>query len=75
NAEHDGCRHEERETPRRLAVVAGLEGVPDHHHEDLLTPPPRFPQPPVVALAVPTNSFAKICEDQNCVHTNVAPIT
>ena len=40
-----------------------------------VTPPPRFPQPPVVAFAVPTNSFTKICDDQNWVQTKEAPIT
>ncbi|MOA40709.1 hypothetical protein D3C78_1626070 [compost metagenome] len=39
-----------------------------------VTPPPRFPQPPVTALAVPTTFGANIIEVWNCVITNEAPI-
>mmetsp|Transcript_2563 Transcript_2563/g.8604 ORF Transcript_2563/g.8604 Transcript_2563/m.8604 type:complete len:268 (-) Transcript_2563:38-841(-) len=38
-----------------------------------VTPPPRFPQPAVQALARPTISLANIWEDQNWVTTKVAP--
>src|SRR5262245_9660867 len=37
-------------------------------------PPPRFPQPAAVALAVPTQFGANISEVWNCVMTNDAPI-
>ena len=38
-------------------------------------PPPRFPQPPATALAVPFICGANIIEVWNCVITNEAPIT
>ena len=40
-----------------------------------VTPPPRLPQPAVVALAVPTTLGANITEVWYCVITNEAPIT
>ena len=40
-----------------------------------VTPPPRFPQPAVVALAVPTMFGANMTEVWYCVITNEPPIT
>ena len=40
-----------------------------------VTPPPRFPQPAVVALAVPTTLGANMVEVWNWVITNEAPMT
>ena len=39
-----------------------------------MTPPPRLPQPAVVALAVPTQFGANISDVWYCVMTNDAPI-
>ena len=39
-----------------------------------VTPPPRFPQPAVVALAVPTQLGANITDVWYCVMTNEAPM-
>ena len=38
-----------------------------------VTPPPKFPQPAAVALAVPTTFAENINEHQNWLVTNVAP--
>ena len=38
-----------------------------------VTPPPRFPQPAAVALAVPTTFGANIAVVWYCVMTNAAP--
>ena len=40
-----------------------------------VTPPPRLPQPAVVALAVPTTFGANITDVWYCVMTNDAPMT
>ena len=40
-----------------------------------VTPPPRFPQPAVVAFAVPTILGPNMTEVWYCVMTNEAPIT
>ena len=40
-----------------------------------VTPPPRLPQPAVVAFAAPTTFGANITEVWYCVMTNDAPIT
>ena len=40
-----------------------------------VTPPPALPQPPTVALAVPTTFGANITEVWNWVITKLAPIT
>ena len=39
-----------------------------------VTPPPALPQPPTVALAVPTTLGANITEVWNCVMTKLAPM-
>ena len=39
-----------------------------------VAPPPRFPQPAVVALAVPTQLGANMIDMWYCVITNEAPI-
>ena len=46
-----------------------LGGIPN-----LFAPPPRFPQPAEVALAVPTTFGANIKEVCTCVITKEAPI-
>ena len=38
-----------------------------------VTPPPRFPQPAVTALAVPTTDRENMIEVWYCVRTNEAP--
>merc|ERR1719464_2000165 len=44
-----------------------------HTMKTCVTPPPRFPQPAAVALAVPTTFGANISEHQNWLVTKVAP--
>ena len=39
-----------------------------------VTPPPKFPQPAAVALAVPTTFGENIKEHQNWLVTKVAPV-
>jgi hypothetical protein len=51
-------------------MAANIKGI-----TILVTPPPRLPQPPVTAFAVPFILGANIIEVWNCVITNDAPIT
>merc|ERR1719221_451195 len=54
-----------------MAPWRGLKST--HTMKTCVTPPPRFPQPAAVALAVPTTFGANIREHQNWFVTKVAP--
>src|SRR5262245_5670982 len=56
----------EKPTARKPAKTSGITAC--------VTPPPRLPQPAVVALAVPTQFGANITDVWYCVITNAEPI-
>src|SRR5690606_33084222 len=54
----------------RLSIAAAIIGI-----AACVTPPPRLPQPAVVALAMPTTLGANMTLVWYCVITNDAPMT
>merc|ERR1712032_1802023 len=57
-----------------LSKPIAWKGLKRHHTIKIcVTPPPRFPQPPAVAFAVPTTVGANMSEHQNWFVTKEAP--